>query len=154
MSEDESGFDEFVDDQLSDNETGEVEGVNVNALIQRQMAWDMFPCAVVENVLQDQGFIPGTPENAELEHSEAHIRLAQVVPLTGHIFALGGFAGEMLFKARVNQSSLELTEDEMAKGVMLYQDTVRAGSSGVISALIEMGILQINPEAVHVQFLG
>lgn len=148
MSEEE--FDKFVDAQFDDHEPV---AININTVIQRQMAWDMFPCAQVEPILEDQGFIPGTKENAELEHQEAHARLAKIEALKAHIFALGGFAGELLFLARVGQSEMTLTDAEKAMGVALYQDTVRAGVVAVISELVDFGILQLNTEAVDVRFL-
>lgn len=143
-------FEHFVDSQFDDEEPV---AININTVVQRQMAWDMFPCGQVEDILKEQGFVPPTQENVELEHQDSHERLEQIEILKPFIYALGGFAGKLLFLARVGQAELSITDEEKEMGVMLYQDTARAAVAATITEMINFGILEVNAEAVDVRFL-
>lgn len=70
--------------------------ISVKPLIMRQLVWDMIPHEDVNEVMQSLHLLPGSEENFELEHLDAHKRDFVIQPNSPVVMQIIGMAVEVI----------------------------------------------------------
>lgn len=119
--------------------------VNLDALIKRQLAWDILPCAQAADLLPRLGLMPGSEGGNDLEHHRSHQRMNKIYPINDLVKVYSGLAGEVIATAILDHQDAGVDDTKVAH----YRQTVTAGAQAVIANLIESGALRINEGLLH-----
>lgn len=128
------------------------EALDITAVIQQRLAWDIVPCDEIDDMWQTLELIAPSEDVAEAAHAESHIRMTTVEPLAsiGEIYIT--LTADIISKvmARHWQEIHGEHPSDEEQSVMRQQNAqvIQSAVFPIIAHLMETGMLQLGPTAV------
>jgi hypothetical protein len=120
-----------------------VQGAITSQQMMKRLIWDVAPCPVASEVAKKVGLSPASPDVEEMEHTEAHFRLAIVERALGPMLTMmsGMSVRAALEATEVAHGEEARTDPESASYLhaLVYQAIL-----GILAELQDVGAIAIN----------
>lgn len=121
----------------------DLESIDATPLLLRRMSWDCLPCAAVDAIQRKLGLVPGSPDNAELEHRESHLRMQQVGPLEQSVEIFSTVLAKILGTAMLEATGVAggVSDWMLEKYLEQNAEVIRISAQAIIAQFIATGVL-------------
>jgi hypothetical protein len=125
------------------------DALDITAVIQQRLAWDIVPCDEIDDMWQQLELVKPSEDVAEIAHSESHERLATIEPLAliGEVYVT--LASDIISKVMSKHfEDLHGSQPSDAEKSILNQqnqEVIRGALFPIIAHLMETGMLQLGP---------
>jgi hypothetical protein len=112
--------------------------VAADELIARNMLRDLVPCSEFDMYAESLGFVPASPDVAEIEHRQCHMRRANIEPIIPAIVESATCAGS------VAHGMAEFIEGTLPpESRVAHVSLCRLAALAVIAHLVDFGYLEV-----------
>ena len=136
--------------------------LDLTPIVTRKLMWDLIDHNDIGPELYESlNLCPSTEEGEELEHTESHKRLQAVVPIARLVEVYSMLSAEIMAGMLMDfsKNKIESVSDDIDYETLrdLYiQDTfkyVRAGSIGILSQLMDIGIIKLSDDYLNASLI-
>lgn len=120
-----------------------LEPIDLTPILLRRMSWDCLPCGTVVDIQKKLGLVPGSDDNAQMEHQESHRRMEQVGSLEPSVEVFATVLSKILGTAMLDATGVadEVSNWMLEKFLAQNAEVIRISAQAIIAQFIATGVL-------------